>query len=52
MSKETDRHSRPVLTAEHQPLTDEQRAPIEAENAFRQFDRLMDIVEDNLDRVR
>ena len=44
--------SRPVQTAEHRPLTDEERAPIEAEDGLRQFDRLMEIVEENLERLR
>ncbi len=52
MSKETDRHSRAVQTAAHEPLTDEERAPIEAQNALRQFDRLMAIVDDNLRQIR
>jgi len=54
MSKDDDdrRHSKPVQTPEHRELTDEERAPIEAENAFRQFDRLMEIVEDSLNEIR
>lgn len=52
MSKDTDRHSHAIRTAEHQPLTDEERAPIEAQNALRQFDRLMDLVDDNLKGIR
>jgi fido (protein-threonine AMPylation protein) len=52
MSKDTDRHSKPVQTPEHRPLSDEERAPIEAENALRQFDRLMELVEENLDLIR
>jgi fido (protein-threonine AMPylation protein) len=52
MSKDTDRHSKPVETPEHRPLTDEERAPIEAANALRQFDRLMLLVEENLALIR
>jgi fido (protein-threonine AMPylation protein) len=54
MSNDNDdrRHSKPVKTPEHRELTDEERAPIEAENAFRQFDRLMEIVEDSLNEIR
>ena len=54
MSKDDDdrRHSKPVQTPEHRELTDEERAPIEAENAFRQFDRLIEIVEESLNEIR
>ncbi|MEO8843306.1 MAG: Fic family protein [Kofleriaceae bacterium] len=52
MSKDTDRHSQPVHTPEHRPLTDEERAPIEASNALRQFDRLMEMVEESLAQIR
>src|SRR5215208_1351834 len=40
MTKDTDRHSEPVQTPEHRPLTPEERAPIEAANgASRSFSR-------------
>src|ERR1041385_8990148 len=45
MSKDTERHSEPVQTPDHRPLTPEERAPIEAANGFRQFDRLMEILQ-------
>ncbi len=51
MSKDTDRHSKAIQTAEHRPLTDEERAPIEAANGLRQFDRLMELVEENLKQI-
>lgn len=52
MTKDTDRHSEPIHSPAHEPLTPEQRAPIEAENGFRQFDRLIKILERYLDGLR
>jgi hypothetical protein len=50
-SDDTDRHSEPVQTPQHQPLTPEERAPIEAENGLRQFDRLVQLLEQHLDEA-
>ena len=52
MTKDTDRHSEPVVTVEHQPLSAEERAPIEAANGLRQFDRLVQILEAYLEGLR
>lgn len=52
MTKDTDRHSEPVVTAEHKPLSPEERAPIEAANGLRQFDRLVKILEGYLDGLK
>lgn len=52
MTKDTDRHSEPVVTSAHKPLSPEQRAPLEAANGLRQFDRLIEMLDGHLTGVK
>ena len=52
MGKNTDRHSEPSGTSSAPNPTKEERAHLEATNGLRQFDRLMEMLDEYLARVK